>query len=105
MQAYENLNYKGFLKPLDPTPMPNLVPRTWNLNEYCNFHPKSGYKTNNCFHLNWSIGNNCGISCNGHHSQLQPSLREGMTSSHWSYSFCFTPKDEDPMEMRDRCGA
>ena len=35
-QAYENLSSKGFIKPLDPTPMPNLVPPTWN-------PPKSQY--------------------------------------------------------------
>ena len=33
-QAYENMTSKGFIKPLDPTPMPNLLPPTWNLNEY-----------------------------------------------------------------------
>jgi len=50
-QAYENLSSKGFIKLLDPTPMPNLVPPTWNLNEYCHFHQNSGHKTDNCFHL------------------------------------------------------
>ena len=54
-QAYENLASKGFIKPLDPTPMPNLVPLTWNLNEYCHFHKKSGHKTDNCFHLKHKI--------------------------------------------------
>ena len=34
-QAYENLSSKGFIKPLDPTPMPNPIPPTWNLNEFC----------------------------------------------------------------------
>jgi len=37
-QAYENLTFKGFIKPLDPTPIPNPVPPNWNLNEYCHFH-------------------------------------------------------------------
>ena len=54
-QAYENLVSKGFIKPLDPTPMPNLVPPTWNLNEYCHFHQKSSHKTDNCFHLKYEI--------------------------------------------------
>ena len=36
-QAYENLTSKGFIKPLDPTLMPNLVPSTRNLNEYCHY--------------------------------------------------------------------
>ena len=37
-QAYENFSSKGFIKPLDPTPKPNFVPPTWNLNKYCHFH-------------------------------------------------------------------
>ena len=32
-QAYENLSSKGFIMPLDPTPMPNPIPPPWNLNE------------------------------------------------------------------------
>ena len=54
-QAYENLTSKGFLKPLDPRPMPNLVPPTWNLNEYCHFHQNSGHKTDNYFCLKHEI--------------------------------------------------
>ena len=38
VQAYENLTSKGFIKPLDPTPMPNAIPPTWNYNEYCHFY-------------------------------------------------------------------
>ena len=37
-QAYENLSSKGFIKPLDPTPVPNPIPASWNLNEYCHYH-------------------------------------------------------------------
>ena len=54
-QAYENLTSKGFIKPLNLTPMPNLVPHTWNLNEYCHFHQKSSHKTENCFSLKQEI--------------------------------------------------
>ena len=50
-QAYENLTSKGFIKHLNPTPMPNLVPPTWNLDEYRHFHQKPGHKTDNCFCL------------------------------------------------------
>ena len=50
-QTYENLTSKGFLKPLQPTLMPNPMPFTWNLNEYCHFHQKSSHKTDNCFRL------------------------------------------------------
>ena len=54
-QAYENLSSKGFIKPLDPTPMPNPIPSTWNLNEYCHYHQKFGHKTDNCFRLKYEI--------------------------------------------------
>ena len=54
-QAYENLASKGFIKPLDPTHMLNLVPPTWNLNEYCHFHQKYGHKTDNYFCLKHEI--------------------------------------------------
>ena len=49
-QAYENISSKGFIKPLDPTPMPNPIPLTWNLNKYCHFHQKFGNKTDNYFY-------------------------------------------------------
>ena len=39
-QAYENLSSKGFTKLLDPTPMPNPIPPTWNLNEYYHYNKK-----------------------------------------------------------------
>ena len=54
-QAYENLSSKGFIKPLDPTPMPNPIPPTWNFNEYCHFHKKFGNKTDNYFRLKHEI--------------------------------------------------
>ena len=54
-QAYENLASKGFLKPLYPTPMPNVIPPTWQLNDFCHFHQKSGHKTDNYFPLKHEI--------------------------------------------------
>ena len=54
-QAYENLSSKGYIKPLDSTPMPNPVPHTWNLNEDCHFHQKLDHKTDNCFRLKHEI--------------------------------------------------
>ena len=35
--------------------MPNPIPPTWNLNEYCHFHQKSSHKTNNCLCLKHEI--------------------------------------------------
>ncbi|KAL0008839.1 hypothetical protein SO802_010341 [Lithocarpus litseifolius] len=54
-QAYENLSSKGFIKPLDRTPMPNPIPPTWNLNEYCQFHQKPDHKIDTCFCLKQEI--------------------------------------------------
>ncbi|KAK9997967.1 hypothetical protein SO802_017570 [Lithocarpus litseifolius] len=39
----------------DPTPIPNLGPPTWNLDEYFHFHQKPGHKTDNCFRLKQEI--------------------------------------------------
>ena len=54
-QAYKNLSSKGFIKPLDATPMPNPIPPSWNLNEYCHYHQNFGHKTDNCFRLKHKI--------------------------------------------------
>ena len=54
-QAYENLSSKGVIKPVDPTPMPNPIPSTWKLNEYCHYHQKSNHKTDNGFRLKHEI--------------------------------------------------
>ena len=35
--------------------MPNPIRPTWNHNEYCHYHRKSSYKTNNCFCLKLEI--------------------------------------------------
>ena len=35
--------------------MPNPIPSTWNLNEYCHYHQKSNHKTDNCFRLKHEI--------------------------------------------------
>ncbi|KAK4605668.1 hypothetical protein RGQ29_000108 [Quercus rubra] len=54
-QVYESLSSKGFIKPLNPTPMPNPIPPTWKLNEYCHLHQKFGHKIDNCFYLKHEI--------------------------------------------------
>ena len=46
-QAYENVSSKRFIKPLGPTPMPNPIPPTWKLNEFCYYYQNSGLKTDN----------------------------------------------------------
>ena len=38
LEAFEILSKKGYLKPLEPTLLPNPILRSWNKNEYCAFH-------------------------------------------------------------------
>ena len=37
-KAFEILSKKGYLKPLEPTLLPIPIPRSWNMNKYCDFH-------------------------------------------------------------------
>ena len=55
LDALEILSKKGYLKPLEPNLLPNPIPRSWNMNEYCVFHQKLRNKTNNCFRLKHEI--------------------------------------------------
>jgi hypothetical protein len=50
-ELFEALLENGYLKPLDPTPLPNPVPRSLKMNEYCAFHQKLGHKRNSCMRL------------------------------------------------------
>ena len=46
---------EGHLEPLDPTPLPNLIPPNWNRNDHCAFHQRIGYKTNSCLRLKHEV--------------------------------------------------
>ena len=37
-EALEKLQAKGVLKPLDPKPIPNPMPRSYNPNAHCKYH-------------------------------------------------------------------
>ena len=50
-KVYDYLLQRGHLKPLDPTPMPNLIPKNLNLNLYCHFHQKSNHSMDKCVRL------------------------------------------------------
>jgi hypothetical protein len=50
-KIYEHFLQKGHLKPLNPTPTPNPIPKGWNFNLHCLYHKKSGHSTDKCFHL------------------------------------------------------
>ena len=54
-EALEILSKKGYLKPLEPTLLPIPIPRSWNMNKYCDFHQKLGHNTDNCFRLKHEI--------------------------------------------------
>ena len=54
-KAFKILSKKGYLKPLEPTRLPNPILRSWNMNEYCAFHQKLRHKTDNCFRLRHEI--------------------------------------------------
>ena len=51
-EALEILSKKGYLKPLEPTLLPNPIPRTWNMNDYCAF--TKSYDTRQIIALGWS---------------------------------------------------
>ena len=50
-----NMCKRGHLKPLDPTPYPDPLPKNWNTNLYCLFHKKIGHSTNECTRLKHEI--------------------------------------------------
>ena len=47
----------GYLKPFDPTPLPNPIPPNWNRNDHYAFHQRIGHKTNSCLRLKHDVQN------------------------------------------------
>src|SRR5215468_9773906 len=41
----------NYLKPLDARPPPNLLPKNYKANEYCEYHQGNGHKTEFCWTL------------------------------------------------------
>lgn len=50
-RVFEKLRSHDLLKPLDPRPPPNPLPKNYNENEYCKFHQTKGRPTNRCYRL------------------------------------------------------
>ena len=46
--VFEHMCKRGHLKPLDPTPYPDPLPKNWNTNLYCLFHQRTGHSINEC---------------------------------------------------------
>ncbi len=43
-KVLDHMCKRGHLKPLDPTPYPDLLPKNWNTNLYCLFHQRTGHR-------------------------------------------------------------
>src|SRR3989441_5930073 len=46
---------KGLLQPLEPKPLPNPLPPSFNQQAYCEFHQARGHDTNNCKRLKHEV--------------------------------------------------
>src|SRR3989442_4263519 len=46
---------KGLLRPLEPNPLPNPLPPSFNQQAYCEFHQARGHDTNNCKRLKHEV--------------------------------------------------
>src|SRR3989442_9355789 len=46
---------RGLLQPLEPKPLPDLLPARFNVRAFCNFHQCKGHDTNNCKRLRHEI--------------------------------------------------
>ena len=44
-EVFDHMCKKGHLKPLDPAPPPNPLPKHW---VYCHFHQRSSHNTDDC---------------------------------------------------------
>uniref|UniRef100_A0A2N9HSB5 Retrotransposon gag domain-containing protein n=1 Tax=Fagus sylvatica TaxID=28930 RepID=A0A2N9HSB5_FAGSY len=54
-KIFDHLCKRGHLKPVDPTPYPNPLPKNWDTSLYCHFHQKTGHSTNECTRLKHEI--------------------------------------------------
>ncbi|MBE2321358.1 hypothetical protein DVA67_035920, partial [Solirubrobacter sp. CPCC 204708] len=54
-QILEILKDQKLLQPLEPRPLPKSIPKSFNRDEYCNFHQYPGHSTNQCYRLRHEI--------------------------------------------------
>jgi len=54
-QVFEKLKAKGLIKPLDPRPIPNLLPARFDVTKRYAYHQSPGHDTNKCFGLRHGI--------------------------------------------------
>ena len=52
---FEKLKAKGLIKPLDPKPVPNLLPAKFDVSKRCAYHQGPGHDTNMCYNLHHAI--------------------------------------------------
>lgn len=54
-KVLEKLISRDLLKPFDPRPPPNPLPKNYNENEYCKYHQSKGHATNCCICLRHQV--------------------------------------------------
>ena len=54
-EMLKELQLLGLLQPLEPKPLPNPLPASFNLQAYCNFHRVKGHYTDKCRTLRHEI--------------------------------------------------
>ncbi|KAF5932261.1 hypothetical protein HYC85_028432 [Camellia sinensis] len=55
--ALKVLTERGYLKPLDPQPLPDLLPARHNPSKYCVYHQQRGHGTDRCYRLRHEVQN------------------------------------------------
>ena len=51
----EKLQGRNLFRPLDPKPIPNPLPRGFNVNKRCAYHQSPSHDTNECYSLRHAI--------------------------------------------------
>ncbi|KAF5932153.1 hypothetical protein HYC85_028324 [Camellia sinensis] len=54
-KALQILVEKGYLKPLEPRPLPSHLPTGHDATQYCAYHQPTGHSTDNCFRLRHEV--------------------------------------------------
>ena len=54
-QVFEKLKAKGLIKPLDPRPIPNLLPARFDVTKRCAYHQSPSHDNDKCFGFRHAI--------------------------------------------------